>query len=50
MFTAAPDVVVGLAAGAISVEQAVAAGGFRGDSNVLRTVFALSGRTPADGG
>lgn len=40
VFTAAPDVVVALAAGAISVEQAVAAGEFRGDSTVLRTAFA----------
>lgn len=39
VFTAAPDVVVALAAGAISIEQAVAAGEFRGDSNVLRTAF-----------
>lgn len=40
IFTAAPDIVVALAAGAISIEQAVAAGEFRGDSNVLRTAFA----------
>lgn len=40
VFTAAPDVVVALAAGAISIEQAVAAGEFRGDSNILRTAFA----------
>ncbi|RZQ65757.1 winged helix-turn-helix transcriptional regulator [Amycolatopsis suaedae] len=40
VLTAAPDVVVALASGAISVEQAVAAGAFRGDSHVLRTVFA----------
>ena len=39
VFTAAPDVVVALAAGAISVEQAVAAGEFRGDADVLRTAF-----------
>ncbi|WP_328606771.1 helix-turn-helix transcriptional regulator [Amycolatopsis sp. NBC_00345] len=39
VLTAAPDVVVGLATGAISIEQAVAAGEFRGDSNVLRTAF-----------
>ena len=39
VFTAAPDVVVALATGGISIEQAVAAGEFRGDPNVLRTVF-----------
>jgi len=39
VFTAAPDVIVALAAGAISIEQAVAAGEFRGDLNVLRTAF-----------
>jgi DNA-binding HxlR family transcriptional regulator len=52
VFTAAPDVVVALAAGAISVEQAVAAGEFRGDSNVLRTAFApvrTNGTPPANG-
>lgn len=40
VFTAAPDVVVALAAGAIGIEQAVASGEFRGDWNVLRAVFA----------
>lgn len=52
VLTAAPDVVVGLAAGAITIEQAVATGEFRGDSNVLRTAFVL-GRanvTPLAGG
>lgn len=39
VFTTAPDVIVALATGAISIEQAVAAGEFQGDSNVLRTVF-----------
>ena len=39
VFTAAPDVVVALAAGAIRVEEAVATGKFRGDSNVLRAAF-----------
>ncbi|MFI1462121.1 winged helix-turn-helix transcriptional regulator [Nocardia carnea] len=39
VFTAAPDVVVALAAGTIGIEQALAAGEFRGDSNILRTVF-----------
>lgn len=38
---AAPDVVVGLAAGAISIEGAVAVGEFQGDPSVLRTAFAL---------
>ena len=39
VLVASPDVVVGLAAGAISTEQAVAAGGFQGDPRVLRAVF-----------
>ncbi|MFD6072146.1 MULTISPECIES: winged helix-turn-helix transcriptional regulator [Amycolatopsis] len=39
VFTADPDVIVALAAGAIGIEQAVAAGEFRGDSTVLRTAF-----------
>ncbi|WP_280508431.1 winged helix-turn-helix transcriptional regulator [Nocardia flavorosea] len=39
VFTATPDVVVALAAGTISIEQAVAAGELRGDSNVFRTAF-----------
>ncbi|MDO3645858.1 winged helix-turn-helix transcriptional regulator [Nocardia mangyaensis] len=39
VFTAAPDVVIALAAGAINIEQAIAAGEFRGDSNVLRTAL-----------
>lgn len=39
VFTAAPDVVVALAAGTISMEQAIAAGEFRGDSDVLRTAL-----------
>jgi DNA-binding HxlR family transcriptional regulator len=37
---AAPDVIVGLAAGAMSIEDAVVAGEFRGDSNTLRAAFA----------
>ncbi|MFI5805002.1 winged helix-turn-helix transcriptional regulator [Streptomyces sp. NPDC051561] len=40
VFTAAPDVVVALAAGAISIEQAIAVGEFRGDPGVLRTALA----------
>lgn len=39
LLVAPPDVVVGLAAGAISIEQAVATGGFQGDLRVLRAVF-----------
>ncbi|MFI5714531.1 winged helix-turn-helix transcriptional regulator [Nocardia sp. NPDC051750] len=37
---AAPDVIVGLAAGAMSIEDAVVASEFRGDSNALRAAFA----------
>ena len=40
VLTATPEVVVALTAGAISIEQAVAAGEFRGDLNLLRTAFA----------
>ncbi|MFJ2738133.1 winged helix-turn-helix transcriptional regulator [Streptomyces sp. NPDC087440] len=40
VFTAAPDVVVALATGAISVEEGIAAGEFRGDVRVLRTALA----------
>jgi hypothetical protein len=39
LLVASPDVVVGLAAGAIGIEQAVAAGDFRGDPRVLHAVF-----------
>ncbi len=46
VLAAAPDVIVALAAGGISIEQALAVGEFRGDSDVLRTVFA-SGDTSA---
>lgn len=45
VLTAAPDVVVALAAGTITIEQAIAAGEFRGDLNVLRTAFAPVVRT-----
>ena len=41
LLSAAPDVVVGLATGAISVEQAVAAGEFQGDLTVLQAIFTL---------
>ncbi|WP_246843516.1 helix-turn-helix domain-containing protein [Allokutzneria sp. NRRL B-24872] len=40
VLTAVPDVVVALATGAITVEQALAAGEFEGDANVLRAAFA----------
>ena len=40
VFTATPEVIVALAAGTMSIEQAVAAGEFRGDLDVLRTAFA----------
>jgi DNA-binding HxlR family transcriptional regulator len=39
VLAAAPDVIVALAAGGISIEQALAVGEFRGDPDVLRTVF-----------
>jgi DNA-binding HxlR family transcriptional regulator len=39
ILTAAPDVVVGLAAGALTVDQAVSAGHLQGDDEVLRTAF-----------
>jgi hypothetical protein len=39
VFTAAPDVVVALAAGAIGIEEAVATGKFRGDADVLHAAF-----------
>ncbi|WHT15890.1 winged helix-turn-helix transcriptional regulator [Crossiella sp. CA-258035] len=39
VLTAAPEVVVGLATGALTVDQAVAAGGIRGDAEVLRRAF-----------
>ncbi|KFU81696.1 DNA-binding transcriptional regulator, HxlR family [Amycolatopsis lurida] len=52
VFTAAPDVIVALVAGTIGIEQAVAAGEFRGDFTVLRTAF-VTGRgkvsPPTDG-
>jgi DNA-binding HxlR family transcriptional regulator len=40
VLAAAPEVIVALAAGGISIEQALAVGEFRGDVDVLRTVFA----------
>lgn len=48
---APPDIVVGLAAGAIGIEQAVAAGGFQGDLSALRAAFIpATPRSPAEGG
>lgn len=40
VLTADPDVVVGLATGAITVEHAVASGEFQGDQKALSSVFA----------
>jgi DNA-binding HxlR family transcriptional regulator len=39
ILTAAPEIVVGLAAGALTIDQAVSAGRLQGDAKVLRTVF-----------
>ncbi|MHA6619959.1 winged helix-turn-helix transcriptional regulator [Pseudonocardia sp. DLS-67] len=47
VLAAAPAVVVALATGGISIEQALATGEFRGDSNILRTVFAAGGASTA---
>ncbi|MGO1972087.1 MAG: winged helix-turn-helix transcriptional regulator [Propionibacteriaceae bacterium] len=41
VLSAGPDVVVALAAGAISIEQAVATGDLRGDLSVLRAAFTV---------
>ena len=46
LLTAAPDVIVALAAGGLTVKQALATAEFRGDRRILRTVFA-TGRTTA---
>ncbi|MDN5920691.1 MAG: helix-turn-helix transcriptional regulator [Pseudonocardia sp.] len=40
VLAAAPEVIVALAAGGVSIEQALAVGEFRGDPEVLRSVFA----------
>lgn len=47
VLAASPDVVVGLAVGAVTPEQAVVAGELRGDLNVLRAAFAAAGGTAA---
>ncbi|OZM78980.1 helix-turn-helix domain-containing protein [Pseudonocardia sp. MH-G8] len=47
VLAAAPDVIVALAAGGISIEQALAVGEFRGDPDVLRAVFAAGGASSA---
>lgn len=39
ILTAAPEIVVGLAAGALTVDQALVAGRFLGDLQILRNVF-----------
>ena len=39
VLTAAPDTVIGLVAGALTVEQALGAGRLRGDANVLHRAF-----------
>lgn len=49
ILVADPDVVVGLAAGALGVEEAVAAGELRGDPRVLDVVFASAGRSGGRG-
>ncbi|WP_232665843.1 winged helix-turn-helix transcriptional regulator [Pseudonocardia sp. TRM90224] len=46
VFAAVPDVVVALATGHVSIEEALAAGELRGDPDVLRSVFA-AGRASA---
>ncbi|WP_205856624.1 hypothetical protein [Phytoactinopolyspora endophytica] len=40
VLTAAPDVVVGLAAGGLTIDQALAVGKLEGDKGVLGGVFA----------
>ncbi|KAA8887146.1 transcriptional regulator [Nocardia colli] len=44
IFTAIPDVVIGLAAGGLTIDQALALGDLRGDRRTLSAVF-LPGRT-----
>ncbi|MFI9402092.1 winged helix-turn-helix transcriptional regulator [Nocardia sp. NPDC052316] len=46
IFTAAPEVVVGLAAGGLTVDQALAVGDLHGDKRILNTAFP-TGRTIA---
>lgn len=40
VFAAAPDIIVGLGAGAITIDQALAIGQLRGDTSVLQAAFA----------
>ncbi len=44
VFSAEPDVVVGLASGGMSIDRALAAGELRGDADVMRAVFARDSR------
>ncbi|MFE3454899.1 winged helix-turn-helix transcriptional regulator [Nonomuraea sp. NPDC059194] len=39
ILTAAPEIVIGLAAGALTIDQALSAGRLQGDAEVLRRVF-----------
>lgn len=39
ILTAAPEIIIGLAAGALTVDQAVSAGSLLGDAQILRRVF-----------
>jgi DNA-binding HxlR family transcriptional regulator len=39
VLTAAPEIVLGLAAGALTIDQAVSAGRLQGDAEILRRVF-----------
>ncbi|MBB5079542.1 winged helix-turn-helix transcriptional regulator [Nonomuraea endophytica] len=49
ILTAAPEIVVGLAAGGLTIDQAVSAGRLQGDAEVLRRVFpAGAGQSPAE--
>jgi len=43
---AAPEIVVGLAAGGLTIDQAVSAGGLQGDVKVLRRAFLAGRATP----
>ncbi|MEU9808682.1 helix-turn-helix domain-containing protein [Mycobacterium sp. NPDC050853] len=42
ILTAAPEIVLGLAAGALTIEQALAASSLQGDLQILRKVFPLA--------
>lgn len=45
VLAATEEIVVGLAAGGLTVEQALSLGSFRGDEKILHQVFGASGRT-----